>query len=131
MTGLVPYLHFDGGARDALTYYHQVFGGELTLHTFADFGRTDGPADAIAHGILHGVVDLFGADADGDASTLRLEGILFSLLGTADAATLESWFTQLSAGGTVTDPLQLRSWGAHDGQLIDRFGVTWLIGYED
>ena len=50
MSGLIPYLHFDGTARDALTFYHQVFGGELTLHTFADFGRTDGPADAIAHG---------------------------------------------------------------------------------
>ena len=131
MTGLVPYLHFDGTAREALTFYHQVFGGELILHTFTDFGRTDGPGDAIAHGILSGPVELFGADVDRDTPPLRIEGILFALLGTADAATLESWFTQLSAGGTVTDPLQLRSWGAHDGQLLDRFGVTWLIGYED
>ena len=130
MTGLVPYLHFDGAARAALTFYHQVFGGDLTLHTFADFRRTDGPADAIAHGILNGRVDLFGADADSGTPPLHLQGVLFALLGTADAATLESWFTQLSDGGTVTDPLQPRPWGAHDGQLIDRFGVTWLIGYE-
>lgn len=130
MTGLVPYLHFDGFAREALGLYRGVFGGDLQLHSFADFGRTDGPADAVAHGILTGPVNLFAADAGPDDSVLALEGILFSLLGTADPATLESWFTALSVGGVVIDPLQERPWGAHDGQVTDRFGVTWLIGYE-
>lgn len=131
MTGLVPYLHFDHTAREALTFYRDVFGGELILHTYADFSRDDGPGDAIAHGILRGPVELFGADADDSTPSLSLQGILFSLLGTADPATLESWFDALAVGGVVTDPLQLRPWGAHDGQLIDRFGVTWLIGYEE
>lgn len=130
MTGLVPYLMFGGFAREALTFYRDVFGGELVLHSYAEFSRTDGPADAIAHGMLQGRVELFGADAGQDAAALALDGILFSLLGTADAATLESWFTQLSVGGTVVDPFQERPWGAHDGQVTDRFGVTWLIGYE-
>jgi PhnB protein len=29
----------------------------------------------------------------------------------------------------VTD-LQARPWGASDGQVIDRFGLHWLIGFE-
>ena len=131
MTGLVPYLHFDGSAREALTHYRDVFGGDLQLHTLADFGRTDGPADAIAHGILSGPVGLFGADAEAEQSPLKLEGVMFSLLGTADPATLESWFAALAEGGVVIDPLQERPWGAHDGQVTDRFGITWLIGYEN
>ncbi len=131
MTGLVPYLHFAGDARDALTFYRDVFGGELVLNTLADFGRTDGPADAIAHGMLQGPVELFGADAAQGDAPLALSGILFSLLGTAGPETLTSWFDALSVGGTVLDPLQERPWGAHDGQVTDRFGVTWLIGYED
>lgn len=130
MTGLVPYLHFAGNARDALTFYRDVFGGELVLNTLADFGRTDGPADAIAHGMLQGPVELFGADAAQGDAPLALSGILFSLLGTAGPETLTSWFDALSVGGTVLDPLQERPWGAHDGQVTDRFGVTWLIGYE-
>lgn len=52
MTGLTPYLHFPGSARDALTFYRSVFGGELVLNSYSDFGRTDGPPDAIAHGML-------------------------------------------------------------------------------
>lgn len=130
MTGLVPYLHFDGTARDALTFYRDVFGGELALNTFADFGRTDGPGDAIAHGMLQGPVELFGADAGTDDAPLKLQGIMFSLLGTADPATLETWFEALAVGGTVVDQLQKRPWGAHDGQVTDRFGVLWLVGYE-
>ena len=55
----------------------------------------------------------------------------FSLLGTADAATLRIWFEQLSEGGTVMDPLQVRPWGDSDGQVVDRFGVHWLIGFQD
>lgn len=130
MTGLTPYLSFPGTAREALTFYREVFGGELVLHTLADFGREDGPADAIAHGMLQGAVQLFAADATGDEPSLRIEGCLFSLLGTADPATLERWFVALSEGGGDLDPLQLRPWGDHDGQVTDRFGVRWLIGYQ-
>ncbi len=130
MTGLTPYLHFDGTAREALTFYRDVFGGELVLHSFADFGREDGPADALAHGMLQGPVELFAADTAGDDEALALRGILFSLLGTAAPAELERWFTALGDGGEVLDPLALRPWGDHDGQVRDRFGVTWLIGYQ-
>ena len=130
MTGLKPYLSFPGTARQALTFYREVFGGELVLHTLADFGRDDGPADAIAHGVLQGRVELFASDAAPGEPSLRLEGVLFALLGTADASTLEAWFAALCDGGSDVDPLQLRSWGAHDGQVTDQFGVRWLVGYE-
>jgi PhnB protein len=130
VTRLTPYLSFPGTAREALTFYRELFGGELVLNTLADFGRDDGPADAIAHGMLQGPVELFASDAAAGEPSLRLEGVLFSLLGTADPATLERWFGALVEGGRDVDPLQRRPWGAHDGQVTDRFGVRWLIGYE-
>lgn len=130
MTGLTPYLHLDGDARAALTFYRDVFGGELVLHSFADFGRDDGPADAIAHGILQGSVALFASDVAPGDEPLALRGILFSLLGTAEPAELERWFAALAEGGEVVDALTLKPWGDHDGQVRDRFGVTWLIGYQ-
>ncbi|WP_370651784.1 hypothetical protein [Microbacterium sp.] len=40
MTGLVPYLKFDGRAREALTFYRDVFGGEIEIHTYADLGMS-------------------------------------------------------------------------------------------
>lgn len=130
MTAPTPYLSFDGGARGALGFYREVFGGELVLHTYADLGRTDGPGDRIAHGMLRGPVELFASDAAPGEGVLELRGILFALLGTADPATLEGWFAALAEGGEVVDPLALKPWGDHDGQVRDRFGVTWLVGYE-
>lgn len=129
MTGLTPYLSFPGTTRQALTFYQRVFGGELVLNTLADFGRNDGPADAIAHGMLQGPVELFGSDATA-GDPLRIEGVLFALLGTAEPSTLQAWFTALSEGGHDIDPLQLRPWGDRDGQVTDQFGIRWLVGYQ-
>ncbi|RMB58878.1 VOC family protein [Tessaracoccus antarcticus] len=130
MTGLTPYLAFDGTARDALTYYRDVFGGALVLNTYEDFGRTDGPAEAISHGMLQGPVELFASDVAAGESALKLDGILFSLLGTAEPAVMETWFARLAEDGSDIDALQQRSWGDHDGQVTDRFQIRWLIGYQ-
>lgn len=126
-----PYIHFPGTAREALTFYADVFGCSAQVHTFEEFHRTDGPADAIAHGGLSdGPVRLFGADVAGDEKPVRCEGLMLSLLGSAPPSTLRNWFSKLSEGGRVVDDLQVRSWGDSDGQVIDRYGVHWLIGFE-
>jgi PhnB protein len=131
MTDPAPYVLFPGTARAALTFYGDVFGCAVQLHTFAEFNRADGPADAIAHGYLTGgAVALFGADVSGDERPLRSEGLMLALLGTAAPSTLRTWFSRLSEGGRVVDDLQARSWGASDGRVIDRYGLHWLIGFE-
>jgi PhnB protein len=131
MTAPTPYLHLPGTAHDALTSYAAVFGGRVVVHSFAEFGRADGPADAVAHGQLaDGPVALFAADVAGDQPPLRCAGLMFSLLGAADPATLRAWFSGLATGGRVVEDLQRRPWGASDGQVVDRFGVHWLIGFE-
>lgn len=126
----VPYLLLPGTARAALTRYREVFGGQLALHTYGDFSRTDGPADRIAHGELRGPVSLFASDASGEEQPFQCTGLLMSLLGAAAPAELHRWFDALAEGGTVLDPLQQRPWGATDGQVRDAHGVPWLIGYE-
>lgn len=125
-----PYLLFPGNAREALTFYRDVFGGDLALYTRAQFGRADEPTDAIAHGTLTGSIALFGADTEAGAAGVRVEGLMLALLGTADARTLRQWFERLADGGEIVDDLQERPWGASDGQVIDRFGLHWLIGFE-
>jgi PhnB protein len=102
------------------------------VHTFEDFGRTDGPLDAVAHGYLtEGPVALFAADVANGEPAFRAEGMMLSLLGTASRSTLRRWFADLSEGGRVVDDLQVRPWGASDGQVIDRHGIHWLIGFDD
>ena len=81
MTGPTPYFLFPGTARDALTFYGDVFGCAVQLHTFEEFQRTDGPPHAIAHGYLkEGPVVIYAADATADEPSIRCEGLMFSLL---------------------------------------------------
>jgi PhnB protein len=131
MTDPTPYVLFPGTAREALTFYGDVFGCAVQLHTFAEFNRAEGPAAAIAHGgLTGGPVALSGADVSGDDRPVRSEGIMLALLGTAAPSTLRTWFSRLSEGGRVVGDLQKRPWGASDGQVIDRYGLHWLIGFE-
>lgn len=130
MTAPQIYVSFPGTAREALSFYADVFGGELSLHTYEDFSRSDGPPEAIAHGVLSGLVALGGSDAAAGEKTVRVEGIMLSLLGTAEPTVLHEWFDKLAADGKVVDPLAPKPWGASDGQVIDRHGLHWLIGYE-
>jgi len=71
-----------------------------------------------------------GADVGAGEAPFRSEGLMLALLGTAAPSTLRDWFSRLSEGGRVVDDLQTRPWGASDGQVIDRYGLHWLIGFE-
>ncbi|MGX1932825.1 VOC family protein [Microbacterium resistens] len=129
MTAPAPYLLFPGNAAEALEFYRSVFGGELMTFTYAEGGRSDGPGDAIAHGELHGLVAVSGADAGADQDGVQMSGMFLALLGTAEPETLTRWYEELAVGGRIIDPLQKRPWGDHDGSVADRYGVRWLIGF--
>jgi PhnB protein len=131
MSDPTPYVHLPGTARAALTFYAEVFGCQTRLNTYADFGRSDGPPDAIAHGdLVDGPVSLFASDIGQNEPPFQSKGLMFALLGTAAPSVLRQWFARLAEGGTIIDDLQERPWGAWDGQVVDRYGLHWLVGFE-
>lgn len=62
---LVPYLNFPPGVtREAMTYYQGIFGGELTINTFSEFGMEGMPADGTMHSqLVTGQFTLMASDA--------------------------------------------------------------------
>jgi PhnB protein len=126
---LNPYLSFDDTARAAMEFYHSVFGGELTLTTFAEGGMADDPADADK--IMHGQLEapegywLMGSDTPASMGAPRPNGAV-SLSGD-DEATLTGYWAKLGEGGNVTLPLAKAPWGDSFGMLVDRFGVPWMF----
>ena len=126
---LNPYLNFNGNARQALEFYRGVFGGELTLSTFADFGAQDSPdADRIMHGQLEtdAGYTLMAADVTSDMEYQGITGISVSLSGD-DGDILHGYWEKLSASGATTMPLQKQVWGDEFGMCTDQFGVSWLV----
>ena len=125
---LNPYLNFRTDARPAMEFYQQVFGGDLTVRTFADFGSSSGPddADLVMHGQLETSTGftLMASDVPAHMNWEVQNGTI-SLSGN-DVRELTGYFTRLADGGKILQPLEQAPWGDHFGMLTDRFGITWL-----
>ena len=126
---LNPYLNFPGTARDAMSFYQGVLGGDLTMNTFGEYGA-DGPgADGIMHAQLT-TPDGFtimasdmppgqeGTHSPGNTITVSLSG---------DGESLRGYWNGLSDGATVTMPLEKQMWGDEFGALVDKFGIPWMV----
>jgi PhnB protein len=40
-------------------------------------------------------------------------------------------FDELSMGGKVEMPIQDMFWGAYYGNFTDKFGINWIINYQE
>jgi PhnB protein len=126
---LNPYVSFDGNARQAMEFYKGVFGGDLRLNTFGEFGSQDTPdADKVMHSQLEtdGGFTLMAADTPSGMQRNPGDTITISLSGD-DADALRGYWEKLSDGGTVTLPLEKQMWGDEFGMCMDQFGVPWMV----
>ena len=126
---LNPYLNFDGDARQAMEFYKGVFGGELNLNTFGEFGDAGSPgADKIMHAQLETSSGFTLMASDTPPGMQRNPGDSMSIsLSGDDAGELRGYWEKLSDGGTVTMPLEKQMWGDEFGMCTDRFGVPWMV----
>jgi PhnB protein len=129
-TRLNPYLSFRDSAREAMEFYHSVFGGKLTTNTFAEFHASEDPAeqDKIMHSQLEtdGGLVIMAADTPNSMELTPGSNFAVSLSG-EDEAELRGYWDKLSDGGTVTMPLDKAPWGDTFGMCVDRFGVSWMV----
>ncbi|MFI7588764.1 VOC family protein [Spongisporangium articulatum] len=132
MSTLNPYLGFRDNAREAIEFYQSVFGGELTVNTFGDFGM---PVDEAESGkVMHSQLEtpsgftLMASDRPNYMELPEASNIAVSLSGPAsDEAELAGYFEKLSEGGTVAVPLAKAPWGDQFGSVTDRFGIEWMV----
>jgi PhnB protein len=126
---LNPYIAFTGDAKQAMEFYQSVFGGELTMSTFGEFGTPD---PAIADQIMHAMLEtgagytLMASDTPPGMTRTPGDNITISLSGD-DSDALRGYWNQLSSGGQVSVPLEKQMWGDEFGQCTDRFGVNWMV----
>jgi PhnB protein len=129
-TRLNPYLSFRSFARQAMDLYQSVFGGEVARSTFGELGMSDDPAeqDLIMHSQLETDSGFVLMAADTPKSVELVEGSSHAVsLSGDDEAELRRYWDGLSAGGTVTMPLERAPWGDTFGMCVDQFGVTWMV----
>ena len=132
MAKLNPYIGFTDDAREAMTFYQSVFGGELVLNTFGDFGAPGADADKIMHAQLEtpSGFTLMASDTPEGMEHRPGNNVSISLSGDATDG-LDGYFAQLAEGGTVTMPLEKQMWGDVFGMCVDKFGIAWMVNVAD
>ena len=126
---LNPYLRFRDSARQAMSFYQSVFGGELVVNTFAEYGAASGQeGDKIMHAQLETPqgFTLMASDTPEGMEHRPGNTVSISLSG-SEGEGLEEMFDKLADGGTVTMPFEKQMWGDTFGMCLDRFGTSWMV----
>ncbi|MEU5845225.1 VOC family protein [Saccharopolyspora shandongensis] len=126
---LNPYISFDGDARQAMEFYKSVFGGNLTVSTFGEFGAPDpSSADKVMHAMLETGSGFTLMASDTPPGMEHKPGTNISVSLSGDSADeLRGYWAKLSEAGTVAVPLEKQMWGDTFGMCVDRFGIGWMV----
>jgi len=128
-TSLVVYVSFDGSAREAMTFYHSVFGGTLSISTFADFGIPDAPADGVMHSELRADgFTVMGADGFSEpAEGWGKSRVHAAFMSDEPDRAIGFYDAFVARGSHVVTPLEKQVWGDMYGELRDPWGVAWMF----
>ena len=132
MARLNSYLTFTDNCREAMNFYKDCLGGELTFMTVGESPMASMMPASYKDSILHssltiGTNMLMGSDMrkntpiDGDTITLCLN--------CESEEELTKFYNNLSAGGTIKERLGDMPDGAKIGALKDKYNKSWMFYY--
>lgn len=139
MAQINPYIHFNGNAEEAFTFYQSVFGGEFANivrfkdMNFEGFEMNENEANKIMHIALpigkHNI--LMGSDTPQSMGKHNEQETRTKIsVGAESKAEADHLFNGLSAGGTVEMPIADSPWGSYFGMFRDRFGIEWMVDFD-
>lgn len=139
MASINPYIHFNGNAEEAFTFYKSAFGGDfIMLVRFKDMKFEGAPndekeAEKIMHIALpigkHSV--LMGSDTPeqmGKHNEMETRSKI--AISTESKEEADKIFHSLSAGGQIEMPIENSPWGAYFGMFRDKFGIEWIVEFD-
>jgi PhnB protein len=141
MATINPYLNFNGNTEEAFNFYKSVFGGEFAaVMRFGDAPPCDEMpvAETDKDKIMHIALPigdgnlLMATDMLDSMGQTLIEGNNYSISINAESrAEADKLFSGLSTGGKVEMPLADAFWGDYFGMLQDKFGVRWMVSYNE
>ncbi|MCC2545924.1 VOC family protein [Hymenobacter sp. BT175] len=130
---LTPYLTFNGTCREAMTFYQQCLGGELMVQTFEGTPAAEHVAPDALQNVMHSsltTADMVLMASDAGMGPVSKGDMVSLSINCQSPEEIQRLFELLSAGGTITMPLQDTFWGATFGMFADRFGIDWMVNYD-
>jgi PhnB protein len=125
------HLNFDGAAREALTFYQSVFGGETAFVSYGDAhadAAVDDPSRIMwGHVVTESGLHVMAYDVQRDLPYEQGVNALYVSVSDTDADELTGFWGRLVQGGTIEQDLAPAGWSPLYGKVRDRFGVVWVL----
>jgi len=133
MANINSYLTFSGNCKEAMTFYQNCLGGELTFQTIGESPEADKIPSELKKCILHAVLAnedmvIMATDMTDEKGLIKGNSVSLMLNCNSEAEVMD-YYRKLSAGGEATHMPEETFWGAVFGNLIDRYGNNWLLSY--
>lgn len=129
-----PYLNFNGQCEVAFNFYQRTFGGKLEamVNHEGTPAAQHVPAEwlkkiMLARLNVNGKV-LMGADSQPNGYQTP-KGFCVSIQ-VKEPKEADRIFNKLAEGGEVDLPIQQTFWAVRFGMLRDRYGIPWMINFE-
>lgn len=138
MAHINPYIHFNGNAEDAFTFYQSVFGGAFTkLMRYKDLSAhghmvAQNDADKLMHIALpiDKTTVLMGSDVlEMMGRVTETDNRNTIVISTESREEADRLFNGLSEGGTIEMPIADGPLGSYFGMFADKFGVQWMVDF--
>lgn len=129
MATLNPYLNFHGKCAEAMNFYKEIFGGELTIQLAGDSPAKDQMPEQFHNQVLHShlksdTIEIMGTDM---TPTAPVEGnTVYLALICSGEDEVRKFFDYLSQDGKVEQPLQKAFFGWF-GSLEDKYNKHWMF----
>lgn len=125
----VTHVNLRGDARAALEHYRSVFGGRLTIVTYAGAAPDPAEADLVMWGqvVTDDGFHVMAYDVPASLPWEQGQNAYFVSVRGASADEITARWERLSAGATVIVPLAPAGWSPLYGMLRDPFGVVWVL----
>lgn len=129
-TAITPHINFQGNARQALSFYHSVFGGQLSIVSYEHAGKAD--AASASDDVMWGQVmnetgfRIMAYDVQANKTWHPGENAVYIVLESNTTDEMNCYWNKLNESAEILQPLLPSPWSPLYGMLKDKFGTVWV-----
>jgi PhnB protein len=139
MARINPYIHFNGNAEEAFTFYKSVFGGQFAkMMRYKDLSSAEFPvAENDANRLMHIALPIGKGNVLLGSDVLEMMGRVTEddnrntiSISAESREEADKLFQGLSAGGNVEMPMADGPFGSYFGMFADKYGIQWMVNFD-
>ena len=126
---ITPYIEFNGNCEEAMNFYKNIFGGELTIKTYEE--SPEDISDVMRNKVMNAhltfnEIEIMASDIINESEVIPETSITLALE-YDDLEEAENIFNKLSEESTSNLSFKYSFWGTKFVTFKDKFGIKWMI----